>query len=232
MSDIGDEEVVLHHPMVRKGGRALAFVLVMGPIVAVLLVMGADFVFNTPRGFDHLPFAAGAVIVGAYLMSALIALPGLLMLRRERLTEELHIGKRGMELRQVLPGVAEGQPAVCWRIEWADVIHAKLRYWNCDGVYAGVDIQTRTGVNQRLYATAWEPVGGKSQAGALLRGPPTSIKADALRATSLVQALSSCGLRIEDDTARPQDRLAAWLGLGLGAAAIIAALVFNYIVEH
>lgn len=232
MSGIGDDVVVLRRPMVRKGGRGLAVLLILGPIVLTLVIVGAEMAFHVPSRTGHLPLIAAAVMVGAFSLSALIALPGLLMRRQEQLTEELHVDKLGMELRQVLPGVAAGQPVVSWRVDWADVSEAKLRYRASDRTYEGVDIRTRSGLEQRLYATGWEPVAGMSPADTALRRSVTAVDSDALRASSLVQALTSKGLQIEDDTQRPQDRLAAQLGLGLAAVAIIAALVFNYFVEH
>ena len=232
MSEIGDEVAVLRHPMVRKGDRPLAAVLILGPIVLTLVVMAAEFVSGVHMQPWHLPLIAGAVLVGAYLLSAVIALPGLLMLRQERLSEELHVGTTGMELRQILPGAGDGQPVVCWRVGWADVTEAKLRYRARDRTFEGVDIRTRSGIDHRLYATAWEPFTGPSNADALLRRAVRPSDSEALRASSLVQAISSGGLHVEDDVPRPQDRLAAWLGLGLGAAAIIAALIFNYFVER
>ena len=231
MSDLGDDVMVLRHPMVRKGGRRLAVLLALGPIVLALLVMAGGFILDVPTRTGHLPLSAGLVMLGAYLASALFALPGLLMLRKERLTEELHVGSLGMELRQVRPG-ADGEPMICWRILWSDVAQAKLRYRGRDRTYEGVDIRTNSGMEQDLYVKDWEPVDGKSTADAVLRRAVLPVDADTIRHTSLVKALSAGGLQVEDDTPRPTDRLAAWLGLGLGAAAIIAALIFNYFVEH
>lgn len=232
MSEIGDDVVVLRHPMVRKGGRSIAVLFILGPIMATLMVIGADLMSNAPIGTGHLPLVAAGAMLGGYLVSALIALPGLLMRRRERLTEELRVNNLGMELRQILPGVEDERSVVCWRIDWADVTQAKLRYRASDRTFEAVDIRTRTGMEQSLYATAWEPVGGRSPADEMLRRAVMPVDSDALRATSLVKTLSAGGLQIEDDVPRPQDRFATWVGLGLGAAAIISALIFSYFVEH
>ena len=232
MSEIGDEVAVLRHPgamgPARKAGTLA--VLILLPIVAGILLMSGDFTLqSTPAG--HLPLIAGLVMAGAYLVSALIALPGLLMIKREQLSEELQVGERGMRLVQTLPGAEGPRQAVSWEMLWDDVAAAKLRYRDEDAPYDGASIQTRNGMQQLLYARDWQLAAGNPRASAVIPLPVKS-RAATLRDSDLVKILAAKGLKLDDDVPRPQDRLAAWLGLGLGAAAIIAALIFNYIIER
>ena len=234
MSEIGENVVVLCHPgaaaPARKTGTLV--VLVVAPIVAGIVLMAGDFSFQA-SGVGHLPLVAGLVIAGAYLLSTLIALPGLLMMKREQLTQELHVGSLGMELRQVQPRASGPETVTCWRVLWSDVDQAKLRYRDAARpYYAGVEIRTRSGLDQRLFPSEWESLQSPAGARAPLAGRVLIPDADALRATPLLKALSAKGLPVEDDVERPQDRLAARLGLGLGIGAIVAALIFNYFVEH
>lgn len=231
MSEIGDDVVVLRHPMVRKGGRRLAVLLALGPIVLALLVMAGGFILDVPIRTGHLPLIASLIMAGAYLASALIALPGLLMMKREQLSEELQVGERGMRLVQTLPGAEGPRQATSWEILWDDVAAAKLRYRDEDAPYDGASIQVRNGMQQVLYARDWQLTPGNPRGSAVIPFPAKS-RIAALRDSDLVKILAAKGLKLDDDVLRPQDRLAAWLGLGLGAAAIIAALIFNYFVEH
>lgn len=232
MSEIGEDVVILRHPgatgPARKTGTMIVIILV--PIVAGVVLMGGDFTFNT-GGSGHLPLVAGVVMAGAYLLSALIALPGLLMIKREQMSEELHVGDQGMKLVQTLPGADGPRQATSWQVRWDDVTAAKLRYRDVDAPYDGTSIHTRDGSRQDLYARDWQLAQGNPRAGAVLPTLPKG-RVAALQASDLVKTLADKGLKLDDDAPRPQDRLAAWLGLSLAAVALIAALIFNYIVEH
>lgn len=232
MSEIGDDVVVLRHPRAlgnRRGGIA---VLVLAPVLVSIIVFAVDVTANTPAPRWHMPVVAGLIVFGAYLVTSLIAMPGLLMIGRERLTEELHVGRLGLELRQSRPGGGDAEQMICWRVLWSDIAQAKLRYRSRDRRFEGVDIRTHSGMEHQLYVRDWEAAGGTVSADKVLRRAILPVDSDTLRRTSLVKALSAGGLQVDDDVPRPTDRLATWLGLGLGAAAVIAALIFNYIVER
>src|SRR5215469_47506 len=129
MSEIGDDVVVLRHPGATGPARktGVVVVLILAPIVVSLILMAGGLTFEA-GGTGHLPIIAGLVILGAYMLAALIALPGLLMIKREQLVEELHVGSRGMRLGQTLPGADGPRAATSWQIQGDDVGAAKLRY--------------------------------------------------------------------------------------------------------
>lgn len=232
MSEIGNDVVILRHPgatgLARKSGTMIVIILV--PIVAGVVLMGGDFTFDAGDS-GNMQLIAGAVMVGAYLLSALIALPGLLMIKREQMGEELHVGDQGMKLVQTLPGADGPRQATSWQVRWDDVTAAKLRYRDVDAPFDGTSIHTRDGSRQDLYARDWQLAEGSPRAGAVLP-LPTKGRVAALQASDLVKTLADKGLKLDDDVLRPQDRLATLLGLGLAAVALIAALIFSYIVEH
>ncbi|HEY3859086.1 MAG TPA: hypothetical protein VGM47_05675 [Gammaproteobacteria bacterium] len=232
MSEIGDDVAVLRHPGAASAGRKKGVValLVLAPIVAVIVLMAGDFSF-TAAGKGHQSLVVGLIMGGAYLLSALIALPGLLMIKREQMSEELHVGSRGMKLVQTLPGADGPRLATSWQVLWGEVTTAKLRYRDVDAPYDGTSIHTRNGERRDLYARDWRLEAGESRLGAVLPSLPGR-RVEQLRSSDLVKTLGGKGLPLEDDVPRPQDVFAARLGLGLAAAAIIAALVFNYFVEH
>lgn len=204
--------------------------LILAPISAGIVLLAGDYTLPTENN-SHLPIIAGMVMLGAYLLSSLISLPGLLMNKREQMSEELHVGEHGMKLVQTLPGADGPRQATSWQILWSDVTTAKLRYRDVDAPYVGATIYTRDGDQQDLYARDWQLAQGSPRAGAVLPSLPKS-RAAALHSSDLVKTLTREGLKFDDDVPRPQDRLATWLGLSLSAIALIAALILSYVAEH
>lgn len=229
--DIGQNVRVLRPAVAKPSGRRKAWFLI-APIAA--LVVGAvDIAFRAPASAWHhgIPPAPAFIFLGGFLVSFLIALPGLLKIGREQATQELRVGELGMEIVQIL--VPSRAPMATWAIRWQDIASIKFRYRGVQDSYAGLLVTSNFGQTQFLRPADWTLAEGRaampvSVESALISDAKNS-KRQALEQSVLVRMLKQRGIKIDDDVPRPQDKLAAILGLSLGIGAIVAALIFNYI---
>lgn len=229
--DIG-QNVRVFRPAARAGDRRTARFLILAP-VAALVVGAADIALSGPADAWHhgIPPIPAFIFLGGLLVSFLIALPGLLKIGREQATQELRIGDQGMEIVQTL---VPGQPPMTtWGLLWKDVAGIKLKYRGVQGPNLGLVVTSKSGQTRFLRPADWAvaegqaPVSGSVASALVTDAKPGKRKA--LEQSALVRALQEKGHAIDDDVPRPQDRLAAIIGLSLGIGAIVAALIFNYI---
>lgn len=230
--DIGQNVRTLKPVATAAGSRRKAWFLILAPLV-VLVVGAADIAFNSPVDAWHhgMPPVPAFIFLGGFFAAFLIALPGLMKIGKEQGTSELRIGDLGMEMVQT---IVPGQPPMqVWAVLWKDLASAKLRYRDLSDPEYGLVVTSRSGETQVLRPADWASVEGR---GALPMSTGSAVlsvvkpnRRERLEKSELVQLLQQKNVKLDDDVPRPQDRLAAIIGLSLGIGAILAALIFNYI---
>lgn len=233
--DIGQNVRVFRPAVLKSGSRRKVWTIVLAPF-ALAAVGAIELALNVPAdaGPFALPLIPTFIFVGGLLVSFLIALPGLLKIGREQATQELRIGDLGMEIVQTpVPGKP---PMTTWSLLWKDLAGIKLNYRGVQGPNVGILLTAKSGQTQFLRPADWVSAEGQSPVAAdigsaLLSGVKSSTR-KALEHSDLVRVLQQRGHTVDDDVPRPQDRLAAIIGLSLGIGAIVAALIFNYIVTR
>ncbi|HET7176721.1 MAG TPA: hypothetical protein VFK21_12030 [Gammaproteobacteria bacterium] len=230
--DIGQDVHVLRPAALKSGRGRRVWVIVLAPF-ALAIVGGVELALNVPTdaGPFSLPPIPMFIFVGGLLAASLIALPGLLKIGREQATQELRIGDLGMEIVQTL--VPGKPPMTTWSLLWKDLAGIKFNYRGVQGPNVGIVVTAKSGQTQFLRPADWVSAEGQSPVaadiGSALLSEVKSSAHKALEHSDLVRELQQRGHTVDDDIPRPQDRLAAIIGLSLGIGAIVAALIFNYI---
>ena len=233
--DIGGNVRAFRPTAMTAGGRRKVWVFLFMLVAALfaggaMLAMYAAVDYPGRAWYFGMPPVATFIFVGGFMASFLIALPGLMKIGREQATQELRVGDLGMEIVQTI--VPNQPPISTWSVHWRDLAGIKLRYRGVQDPYTGLVVTSRSGQTQFLRPSDWVPAEGQAAVpasiGSALISDAKPGKRRALEQSDLVRALQQRGQKIDDDVPRPQDRLAAIIGLSLGIGAIVAALIFNY----
>ena len=229
--DIGQNVHVFRPVVGGARNRKLAWAVAAVPLaVAFAGLSYLVFKFPVSGGYFGMQPNAAFIMMCGFLVSFLIALPGILKLRREQASQELRIGDLGMEIVQSI--VPSQPPMTTWSILWQDVASMKLRYLGVQNMYIGLVVTSKSGQTQFLRPADWVSAEGQPpvfpDVGSALISDAKSGKRRTLEQSALVRVLQQRGHKVDDYAPRPQDRLAAIIGLSLGIGAILAALIFSY----